>query len=157
MGQPMALNVARAGIPLVVWNRTPNRSDPLRAFGARVAAAPCEVFEQAPIVILMLADGAAVDEVLGRGTPVLAATVADRTVVHMGTTSPEYSCGLAADIEAVGGHYVEAPVSGSRVPAETGDLVAMLAGDNDVVYRVRPVLSPMCRETLCVDQCRTPC
>jgi hypothetical protein len=67
MGQPMALNVARAGIPLVVWNRTPNRSDPLRAYGGRVAAAPIEVSEQARIVILT--DGVAIDEVLGRNTP----------------------------------------------------------------------------------------
>ena len=148
MGQPMALNLARAGIPLVVWNRTTGRSDPLRALGARVVSTAFEVFQQARIVILMLADGTAIDKVLGRGTPVLAATVTDRTVVHMGTTSPEYSRDLATDIEAVGGHYVEAPVSGSRVPAETGDLVAMLAGDDDVIQQVCPALRPICRETL---------
>jgi NAD binding domain of 6-phosphogluconate dehydrogenase len=101
MGQPMALNLARAGIPLVVWNRTPDRSDPLRALGARVATTPFEVFEQVRMVVLMLAGGTAIDEVLGRSTPVFAATVADRTVVQMGTTSPEYSRGLAADLEAV--------------------------------------------------------
>jgi len=148
MGQPMALNLARAGIPLVVWNRTTGRSDPLRALGARVVSTAFEVLQRARIVILMLADGTAIDEVLGRGTPVLAATVTDRTVVHMGTTSPEYSRDLATDIEAAGGRYVEAPVSGSRVPAETGDLVAMLAGDDDVIQQVCPVLRPMCRETL---------
>jgi 3-hydroxyisobutyrate dehydrogenase len=148
MGQPMALNVARAGIPLVVWNRTPQRCDPLRVLGARVATTPLAVFEQARIVILMLADGAAIDEVLGRGTPLFATKVTDRTVVHMGTTSPQYSRGLANDIEAVGGHYVEAPVSGSRLPAETGDLVAMLAGNEDAIHQVRPVLGPMCRKTL---------
>jgi 3-hydroxyisobutyrate dehydrogenase len=148
MGQPMALNLARAGIPLVVWNRTPDRSDPLRALGARVATTPFEVFEQVRMVVLMLAGGTAIDEVLGRSTPVFAATVADRTVVQMGTTSPEYSRGLAADLEAVGARYVEAPVSGSRVPAETGDLVAMLAGDEDAIQQVRPALRPLCREIL---------
>jgi 3-hydroxyisobutyrate dehydrogenase len=92
------------------------------------------------VVILMLADGAAMDSVLARGTPEIAARVAGRTVVHMGTTSPEYSRGLEADIGAAGGTYVEAPVSGSRKPAEAGELVAMLAGDPAEVDLVRPVL-----------------
>lgn len=147
MGQPMALNLARAGTPLVVFNRTPARCEPLRAAGAEVAADPAEVFEQAGAVILMLADETAVDTVLGRGTPDFAARVAGHTVVHMGTTSAEYSAGLRDDIRAAGGSYVEAPVSGSRVPAEQGQLVGMLAGDEDAVTAVRPLLAPMCRET----------
>jgi 3-hydroxyisobutyrate dehydrogenase len=55
---------------------------------------------------------------------------------------------LEADIRAVGGHYVEAPVSGSRKPAEAGQLVAMLAGDADAIADARPLLTPMCRETM---------
>ncbi|MGW2830909.1 NAD(P)-dependent oxidoreductase [Streptomyces sp. NPDC001286] len=146
MGQPMALNLARAGTPLVVWNRTPARSEPLRTAGAEVAAGPAEVFERAGTVILMLADEAAVDTVLGRGGPDFATRVAARTVVHMGTTSAEYSGGLREDIREAGGRYVEAPVSGSRVPAERGELVGMLAGDADAVAAVRPLLAPVCRE-----------
>jgi len=147
MGRPMALNLARAGTPLVVFNRTPARCEPLRAAGAEIAAGPTEVFDRAETVILMLADESAVDAVLGRGSPDFAARVAGHTVVHMGTTSPEYSAGLQDDVRAAGGRYVEAPVSGSRVPAEEGQLVAMLAGDDDAVGAVRPLLAPMCRET----------
>ncbi|MDT7839799.1 NAD(P)-dependent oxidoreductase [Streptomyces justiciae] len=147
MGQPMALNLARAGTPLVVWNRTPDRCDPVRAAGAEVAASPDEVFARARTVILMLADENAMDEVLGRGTATFAARVADRTLVHMGTTSPEYSAGLEDAVRSAGGRYVEAPVSGSRVPAEQGELVGMLAGDEVAVEAVRPLLAPMCRET----------
>ncbi|MFI5975549.1 NAD(P)-dependent oxidoreductase [Streptomyces sp. NPDC051452] len=147
MGRPMALRLASAGVPLVVWNRTPERAEPLRAAGADVAAGAEEVFARAETVLLMLADEAAVDAVLGRGTPRLAARVAGRTVVHMGTTSPEYSDALRSDIRAAGGRYVEAPVSGSRVPAEQGQLVAMLAGEEADVEAVRPLLAPMCRET----------
>ncbi|CAM5708692.1 NAD(P)-dependent oxidoreductase [Streptomyces griseorubiginosus] len=146
MGQPMALNLARAGTPLVVWNRSPARCAPLRAAGAEVAASAAEVFERAGTVFLMLADETAVDAVLGRGTPDFPVRVSGRTVVHMGTTSAEYSAGLQDDVRAAGGRYVEAPVSGSRVPAERGELVAMLAGDDDAVAAVRPLLSPMCRE-----------
>jgi 3-hydroxyisobutyrate dehydrogenase len=71
--------------------------------------------------------------------------VADRVVVQMGTTSPEYSAALAADVAAAGGAYVEAPVSGSRVPAERGELVALLAGPPAAKDEVRPVLAPMCQ------------
>lgn len=146
MGQPMALNLARAGTPLVVWNRSPARCDPLREAGARVAGSPAEVLRHAGVVILMLIDGAAMDEALGRGTPDFAANVAGRTIVHMGTTPAGYSAALEGDIRAAGGRYVEAPVSGSRKPAEAGQLVAMLAGDPAATGTVRPLLRPMCRE-----------
>jgi 3-hydroxyisobutyrate dehydrogenase len=146
MGRPMALNLARAGTPLLVWNRTPARTEPLRAAGARVARTPAEVFRRTGTVILMLADGPAIDAVLGRGTPAFAANVARHTLVHMGTTSPDYSRALEADIRAAGGSYVEAPVSGSRRPAEEGRLVAMLAGEARAVAAVRPLLAPMCHD-----------
>jgi 3-hydroxyisobutyrate dehydrogenase len=68
MGQPMALNLARAGTPLIVWNRSSDPADPLRALGAQVAQCAAEVFDRAPVVILMLANAAAIDTVLGRGT-----------------------------------------------------------------------------------------
>jgi len=115
----MALNLARAGTRLVVWNRSADKSERLRVAGARVAKSPAEVFGQAHVVILMLADSASMDFVLGRGTPDFQANVAQHTIIHMGTTSPGYSRGLEADIRAAGGRYVEAPVSGSRKPAES--------------------------------------
>jgi 3-hydroxyisobutyrate dehydrogenase len=148
MGQPMALNLAREGKPLIVWNRTPARSEPLREAGARVAGSPAEVFATARVVIVMLSDDAAIDAVLGRGTPAFAELVARHVIVNMSTTSAEYSAGLGADVEAAGGSYVEAPVSGSRKPAEDGELVAMLAGDRPVLDEVREILRPVCKETV---------
>ncbi|MBY8877498.1 NAD(P)-dependent oxidoreductase [Actinacidiphila acidipaludis] len=153
MGRPMALNLARercgdgrAG-DLVVWNRSPAAAGELRLAGARVAGDPGEVFAHAGTVFLMLADGSAMDAVLGRDTPAFARHVAGRTVVHMGTTSPAYSRGLEADVVAAGGTYVEAPVSGSREPAEAGRLVAMLAGPPEAVADVRKLIAPMCHES----------
>ncbi|MEV4319631.1 NAD(P)-dependent oxidoreductase [Actinocrispum sp. NPDC049592] len=147
MGEPMALNLLKAGTPLLVWNRSASpRVDTLTAAGAVVAPDADTVFAQCDVVILMLANKDAIDATLGRGTPAFAARVSGRTVVHMGTTAPGFSAGLAADILAAGGAYVEAPVSGSRVPAEAGELVAMLAGEPTSVALVRPVVEPMCRE-----------
>jgi 3-hydroxyisobutyrate dehydrogenase len=148
MGQPMALNLVRAGTRLTVWNRSADRTGPLRAAGARIAASPADLFARTRIVILMLYDGAAIDTVLGRGTPAFDAHVAGHVIVQMGTTSPGYSRHLEADIRAAGGSYVEAPVSGSVKPAEAGQLVAMLAGDEEYVEEIRPLLEPMCRQTV---------
>ncbi|CAL9336562.1 NAD(P)-dependent oxidoreductase [Streptomyces sp. enrichment culture] len=148
MGAPMALRLAHAGTPLVVWNRTAARCDPLREAGARVARGAAEVFERAGVVFLMPADETATDQLLARGTPGFARRVAGRTVVQMGTVAPEHSAALEADVRAAGGAYAEAPVSGSRVPAEQGQLVAMLAGDPATRDTVRPLLAPMCREVV---------
>ncbi len=148
MGQPMALNLARAGTELVVWSRTADRCRPLADAGAHVAGSPAEVFAAAEVVILMLAGGEAIDTVLQRGTPGFAALVAGRTVVQMGTTSPGYSAELGTDILQSGGRYVEAPVSGSRGPAEARQLVAMIAGDDRDVSTVRPLIEPMCRQVV---------
>jgi 3-hydroxyisobutyrate dehydrogenase len=142
----MALNLARAGTTLTVWSRTPDRTEPLREAGATVAADPAEVFARCRTVILMLANADAIDATLRRGTPDFASYVAGRTIVPMGTTSPDYSHALEADVRAAGGSYVEAPVSGSQVPAEKGQLVAMLAGEDAAVQSVRPLLAPMCHE-----------
>jgi 3-hydroxyisobutyrate dehydrogenase len=89
-----------------------------------------------------------IDSVLGRGTSDFAANVEQHTIIHMGTTSPDHSRRLEADIRAAGGSYVEAPVSGSRKPAETGQLVAMLAGERATMEEVAPLLQPMCQKTI---------
>jgi len=148
MGEPMAVNLAKSGIRLVVWNRTSAKTANLAASGARVAATPAAVFAACSTIFLMLADGAAMDAILARGTAEMADRVAGRTIINTATVSPSYSKALEADIRAVDGHYVEAPVSGSRLPAEAGQLVAMVAGDAAAVERVLPLFSPMCRAVL---------
>lgn len=148
MGSPMALNLAKAGAPLLVWNRSPAKAEILAAVGAEIAADAADVLTRAEIAILMLVDDRVIDAVLDRGGSDFASRVCGRTIIHMGTTAPAYSRALEADIRSVGGRYVEAPVSGSRKPAEAGQLVAMLAGDPDSISSVRPLLTPMCRETI---------
>ena len=149
MGQPMALRLARAGVDLVVWNRTATRCRPLVEAGAEVAADAAEVFASTGTILLMLSDEAAIDTVLERGGESFAGSVRDRVLVVMGTHAPGYSRSLEADVRAAGGAYVEAPVSGSRQPAETGDLVAMLAGADDAtVERTRVLIAPLVRHSV---------
>jgi 3-hydroxyisobutyrate dehydrogenase len=139
MGRPMAANLVKAGVPLIVWSRT--APDP--AEWPAVAATPAEVVAAADIVLMMLRGPSAIDAVLDE-----AGELDGTIIVQMGTTSPEYSVALGERITAAGGRYVEAPVSGSRKPAEAGRLVAMLAGDEQDISRVRPVLTPMCHESV---------
>jgi 3-hydroxyisobutyrate dehydrogenase len=141
MGRPMAANLVRAGVELVTWTRS---GVPLE--GAEQARTVGEVFERAGTVLMMLANGDVIDEVLARGTPEFERLVSGHTVVHMGTTSPDYSDGLGAAIRAAGGRYVEAPVSGSRGPAENAQLVAMVAGDG--TGEVRELIAPMVRQAV---------
>jgi 3-hydroxyisobutyrate dehydrogenase len=148
MGEPMALNLARAGMPLVVWNRTRSKTDALAAAGALVAETASDVFERCVTIILMLADAQAIDGVLGRDTDAFISRVKGRTIVSMATVSPVWSRTLEAEIRGAGGRYVEAPVSGSRKPAEAGQLIAMLAGDPGACADIEPLLSPMCRSVI---------
>ncbi|MBL0885183.1 NAD(P)-dependent oxidoreductase [Myceligenerans sp. I2] len=148
MGLPMARRLAAGGTPLTVWNRTPRQAGDGLPADVRVAGSVTDVFAECETVLVMLRDEAAVDQVL-RGEPGgLAALVAARTIVNTGTLSPEYSTALAREVEHAGGNYVEAPVSGSRLPAQEGRLVAMVAGDPDVVRRVVPLLDPLCSQAV---------
>ena len=147
MGEVMALRLLRAGHALHVWNRTAAKTAPLAAAGARIATHPAEVLAACPVVFLMLADGAATDAVLGRGTPAFAA-VRGRLFVNCATVAPDYSRGLERDLRAAGARFVEAPVSGSRKPAEAGTLIAMLAGEPAAVAEVTPLFSPLAKQAV---------
>lgn len=147
MGEPMALNLVKAGTPLVVWNRSLSKCQVLAAAGASVAEDVAGVFAQCDVVFLMLADHSAIDAVLGRNSDAFRDRVNSRVIVNTSTVLPSYSKALEADIRAAGGRYVEAPVSGSRKPAEAGQLVAMLSGDAGAVAFVRPLFKAMCRDT----------
>ena len=146
MGEPMALNLQKAGFPLVVWNRHSGKAEALVKEGALLATKPAEVFARCRIILVMLVDGEALDQVLDRDAPGFGERVKDRLVVSMATHSVAYSKGLEAAIRAAGGRYAEAPVAGSRKPAEVGQLVAMMAGDLKDLDRLRPILATMCRQ-----------
>jgi 3-hydroxyisobutyrate dehydrogenase len=145
MGEPMATNLLRARGDLVVWNRSPAAAQRLHTLGARVAATPALVVDTCDTVILMLANVEAINETLGWTGRSFTTSVAGRTIINMGTIAPVDSSQLDDALLAQGATYVEAPVSGSRVPAENGALIAMLAGPADVVERVGVLLTAMCR------------
>ncbi len=146
MGVPMALRLVDAGTELAVWSRRPEACAPLVERGAALASDPDALFAASDTVVVMLRDEEATDAVLGRGTHSFARRVAGRRVIVTGTNSPAYSAALAREVADAGGAYVEAPVSGSRVPAERGELVVMLAGeDPDALAAAEELLAPLAK------------
>jgi 3-hydroxyisobutyrate dehydrogenase len=91
MGEPMAVNLVRAGTALTVWNRSAPAAQRLAELGARVVPQPAEVFASCDVILAMLANGAVLDEVLGRHDGRFSVPVGGRTLVNMGTVAPEYS------------------------------------------------------------------
>ena len=146
MGEPIALNLVRAGTPLTVWNRTRTRCLPLEQAGAVVAHEAADLFARCDFVILMLENDKATDAVLGRGSSDFKSRVCGKTIISMSTLSASYSKCLSDDIQSLGGHYVEAPVSGSRKPAQDGQLVGLLAGETSELERVKELLAPVCKQ-----------
>ncbi len=148
MGEPMASNLLRANLSLVIWNRTRSKCASLAQAGATVADEASDVFAQCETIIFMLLDETALDEVLQRRTSSFAELVRSHTLINMATVSPTYSAALESDIDAAGGCYVEAPVSGSRKPAEAGELIGMLPAEPNESPPCAPWLGPMCREAV---------
>jgi 3-hydroxyisobutyrate dehydrogenase len=147
MGEPMATNLLRSGMELVVWNRSAAPVARLVALGAQSACSARVALAGCSMALLMLANEQVINEVLERGSSAFEENVSGKTIVNMGTVSPAFSRALASDVTEAGGRYVEAPVSGSRIPAEQGVLVGMVAGDEPEVGAVRTLVAPMCKDT----------
>lgn len=148
MGGAMARNLLDAGFPLTVYNRTVAHARPLVDRGARVADHPGEVFERSDVVLLVLADDRATDRVLGREGATFGVDVGGTVVVNMATVDPVYSTDLGRVLAEAGAVYVEAPVSGSRQPAEAGELVVLAAGDDPTIAALAPVFDAIGKATV---------
>ena len=148
MGAPMARNIADAGHTVRVWNRSRARAEPLADAGATVADTPAEAVDGADIVITMLSDGPVVAEVIDAAAGRLGADV---VWLQMSTVGDTWSGTLAARATDLGVTYVDAPVLGTKKPAEDGSLVVLAAGADDVRDRVAPIFDAVGSRTLWLD------
>ncbi|MFN2370505.1 MAG: NAD(P)-dependent oxidoreductase [Candidatus Krumholzibacteriia bacterium] len=145
MGTPMALNLRRAGFDLVVWNRDAARCAPLEAAGARRAATPREAAAAAGITFAMVADPEAARAVALGPDGAAAGLGAGAGYVDMSTVDAATSRAIGAAVSAAQGRFLEAPVSGSKGPAEQGTLVILAAGDRSLHEEAGPALEAMGR------------
>ena len=148
MGVPIAQHMINGNFEVQVWNRSPERYSLLDGDGVKPSESVEELFETCDCIFLMLSTEAAIDQILRRDGSGHSQYFQNRIIVNMGTFSSAYSKGLADSIHSAGGQFVESPVSGSRVPAERGELVAMLAGEKSIVSQVEPVIKTACSSTV---------
>lgn len=140
MGLAMAANLQRAGYPLVVWNRSPEKAGPLLSCGARLAKSPAEAARAADTVISSLADDASLRAVIFGPDGVLAGLRPGAVHIGTSTVSPGLSDELAGLHAAAGGRYVAGPVVGRVPAAEAAQLVTFVAGDPDAIEAVQAVI-----------------
>jgi len=140
MGGPMGQNLLRAGFPVVVWNRTRAKADDLVREGAKLAADPGAVAGEADVLITIVSDPAALEEVLFGARGAIEALRPGSTLVDSSTVSPELARQIAAACAEHGVDFLDAPVTGGTWGAKKGELVFMIGGKAEVLERVRPVL-----------------
>ncbi|WP_270936787.1 NAD(P)-dependent oxidoreductase [Falsiroseomonas oryzae] len=145
MGSAMAERLLDQGHALTVWNRSPDKAAPLVARGAARAATPAELAGAADVIITILADSAALEQVFGGEQGILAADLTGRLVIEMSTVRPEVQAALAERVRARGGAHVECPVGGTTGPARQGKLLGLAGGEAADVARAKPVLDDLCR------------
>jgi 3-hydroxyisobutyrate dehydrogenase len=140
MGRGMAANIAKAGMPLTVWNRTPEKAEGL---GAEVAGSPGAAVEGADVVVTILPDADVVEPVIRGAAPEPGTVWLQQSTV--GVAGSDRLATVAGELGLV---YVDAPVLGTKGPAEAGQLVVLASGPEDAREVVTPVLDAIGTRTL---------
>ncbi|NLI83401.1 MAG: NAD(P)-dependent oxidoreductase [Deltaproteobacteria bacterium] len=143
MGVPMAANIVAAGYSLTVYNRTPGKEESLRKKGARVASTPRALAQAADVIIAMVTGPEALNELLWGEDGAAAAFTGEKTFVNMSSVSPMFSRELARRLAPTGVAFVDAPVSGSKKPAENAALLILAGGPRDRVDALAPLFQTM--------------
>ncbi|CAD6238189.1 unnamed protein product [Miscanthus lutarioriparius] len=143
MGAPMASNLINAGCDVTVWNRTKSKCDPLLSVGAKYEPSPAQVASSCDVTFAMLADPQSAAEVACRSSGAAEGLAPEKGYVDVSTVDGATSKLIAERITSSGASFLEAPVSGSKKPAEDGLLIFLTAGDESLYKRVAPLLDVM--------------
>jgi len=140
MGVPMSQSLIKAGFPMIVYNRSKEKEESLKASGTSVASTPAALIQQADVVILMVTDDKAIDDIFKGASGLLSAGTSGKIIINMSTVSPAISREMAVACAKQGNNYLDAPVSGSVKQAEEAQLVIMAGGDESTFGKVKPIL-----------------
>jgi 3-hydroxyisobutyrate dehydrogenase len=151
MGEPIARNLLD-GFDVRVWNRTRDKAEPLAGDGATVCDTPREAATGADIVYTMLADATATTDTVTGDVGALAAMGPETVWIQAGTVGLDGIGRLATLAAAAGVGFVDAPVLGTRVPAQNGQLVVLAAGPEELRPRVQPVFDAIGSRTMWVGE-----
>jgi 3-hydroxyisobutyrate dehydrogenase len=149
MGSAMARNLVSAGLGTTVWDRSPAATAPLSAAGALVAASPVEAVGDAGVLITMLPTAEVVNSVMFAGG-VVEALAEGAVWAQMGTIGVTETTGIASQVAQLRSDvmFVDAPVSGSKGPAEAGQLLILASGPPAAAALAGPVFSAIGRKTV---------
>ena len=140
MGQPMALNLVKAGYKVAAFNRTRDKARPLEQAGAMTASSPAEAARSADAVVMIVSDTAAVESVVTGKDGILETLRSGAIVIDSSTISPTASRRMACLAAGKGASWLDAPVTGSKHGAEKGELTFMIGGDREALDRAMPIL-----------------
>ncbi|HEV2248800.1 MAG TPA: NAD(P)-dependent oxidoreductase [Terriglobia bacterium] len=140
MGEPMALNLVKAGYRVSVYNRTHEKTQSLERAGAQVASTPAEAAQNAAYVMSIVSDSAASEEVILGKEGVLQTIKPGAIVIDSATISPVVSRRLACATAGKKANFLDAPVTGSKHGAEKGELTFMIGGERETFERALPLL-----------------
>ncbi|MBM4408106.1 MAG: NAD(P)-dependent oxidoreductase [Chloroflexi bacterium] len=143
MGVAMAANVARAGFPLTVWNRTPGRAGPAVDLGATEVKTPRELAAASDVIVICVSDTPDVEAALFGPDGVAAGARPGSFVIDCSTISPSASRGFAERLRAQGVGFVDAPVSGGSEGAQKATLTIFVGGSEADFERSKAVLGAM--------------
>ncbi|MBR7889495.1 NAD(P)-dependent oxidoreductase [Marinomonas sp. A79] len=143
MGKAMAINLVNAGFDVTVWNRNPAKCEDLVAIGAKLGTSPKSVAERCDITIAMVSDPAAALDICNGPEGVVAGIGEGRGYIDMSTVDDDTSSLISNAITQAGGRFLEAPVSGTKKPAEDGTLIILAAGDESLYQDALPAFDVM--------------
>jgi 3-hydroxyisobutyrate dehydrogenase-like beta-hydroxyacid dehydrogenase len=139
----MATNLLKAGYAVMVYNRSPEKADPLVRQGAGLASSPKALAKAADVIIAMVSGPEALGDLLWGPNGAGGAFNHSKVFINMSSVSPRYTRELAQELEPSGITFIDAPVSGTKKPAEDGTLVILAGGPQDKVRELEPLLLAM--------------
>ena len=146
MGSRMAIRWLNAGYQVIVWNRTPDKTEALKAENAEVAATPKDAAHKADVVVAMVRDNEASQQVwLDERAGAIHGLNGGAIAIESSTLSPDWIISLSARLSETGASFVEAPVLGTRPQAEAGQLIYLAGGDQAVLEKIKPLLAATSR------------
>lgn len=143
MGQPMCLNIIKAGYTVTAWNRTKSKTEIIAQAGGHIAGSPKEVAEQSDIIITIVSDSPDVEEVVLGESGIIHGIQPGSVLIDMSTISPAVTKNIADQLKEKGVDMLDAPVSGGDSGAKAGTLAIMVGGDGTVLERCMPILQTM--------------
>lgn len=147
MGLPMAKNLLKAGYSLKAFNRSQKKAEALKEFGAEIATSIEDVVSNSDVVITMLTDDMAINEVMDSSN-FLENLKSNTTVIDMSSVKPTTATKYGNNLKSKNIKYLDAPVSGGTIGAEEASLAIMVGGEQDVFNEALDILKAMGNPTL---------